>query len=295
MRAVALLGVNKRRRDFLHRHVHCCNVDRRRRRFTTLHTRPVAAVKKLQSGVDAFSRSACAQQGFILHRPLSLQAQAPSGHTMSITNAARQFAKASIRGVRSCGTWTAWRLQRRPYPDAQTLRLHLGCGDVDYPGFINIDARPQAHVHHVQGIDRLDSFATGTVALVYSSHCLEHVPHRQVPDVLKEWHRVLKADGVLRLSVPDFDLLLQAYLDNDRDIQSLLKPLMGSQDYPFNFHYTCFNERELTRLLKQAGFCTVRRWAYGSDTYTSLPDWSGRSMHVAGKDYLVSLNLEAVK
>lgn len=190
--------------------------------------------------------------------------------------------------------WMRWRAMRPAHPPGE-LRLHLGCGDIDVPGFVNIDARPRAHVHHVQGIDSLSRFADGTASLIYGSHCLEHLSHLQVPKVLKEWQRVLRPGGVLRLSVPDFDLLVEMYLSTDRDMRSIILPLMGGQDYPFNFHFTCFNFEHLKALLIDAGFREVRRWEHGTEPYTSLPDWSGRPTTYQGRKYPVSLNVESVK
>jgi predicted SAM-dependent methyltransferase len=191
--------------------------------------------------------------------------------------------------------WLRWRATRPAHPQGDALRIHLGCGDIDEPGFVNIDARPAPHVHHVQGIARLDAFADDTADLIYASHCLEHVPHREMRVVLREWRRVLKPGGVLRLSVPDFDHIVDTYLDTGRELRSVQEPVMGEQNYPFNFHYTLLNFNELSRRLVDAGFRAPRRWQPGTGPFTSLPDWSGRSMTYGGKTYPVSLNVEAEK
>lgn len=156
-----------------------------------------------------------------------------------------------------------------------------------------MDARPAAHVHYVAGIERLRMFAAGHFDLVYASHVLEHVPHRQTVGVLREWGRVLRPGGIVRLSVPDFDLLLDAYHSCDADLSSIVWPLMGAQDYRQNFHLAVFNERLLSDSLRAAGFEDIRRWAVGEDAFACLPDWSGRSMEIHGRAFPVSLNLQA--
>ena len=48
---------------------------------------------------------------------------------------------------------------------------------------------------------------------ISSSHMLEHVSHRLVVGVIKEWRRALRKDGVLLLSVPDMESMARMILD----------------------------------------------------------------------------------
>ena len=180
-----------------------------------------------------------------------------------------------------------------------SVKLHLGCGSVSHPGYVNIDLYPHPHIHYVHSIDRLPMFRDNTVDLIYACHCLEHFPHGTVPAVLSEWHRVLKRDGVLRLSVPDFDLLLEMYARTGKEVGKNMEvmnmALMGGQDSPLNFHRSVFNMESLARLLTQVGFRVTRRWtpeALGSD---SFDDWSQKALSVEGMKYPFSLNVEAIK
>ncbi len=191
--------------------------------------------------------------------------------------------------------WFRWRVTRPTYPRDRPLRLHLGCGDIDVPGFVNVDARPGPNVHHVMRIEDLSGFATGSAELVYASHCLEHVSHHKVAAVLAEWFRVLRPGGLVRISVPDFDLLCVIYAASGHRIESIIQPLMGGQNHPANFHYTCFTESSLRECLAAAGFVDVKRWQHGDGPYRSLPDWSGRNLEWDGITFPVSLNLEARK
>ncbi|MCC6774875.1 MAG: methyltransferase domain-containing protein [Gemmatimonadaceae bacterium] len=173
--------------------------------------------------------------------------------------------------------------------------LHLGCGAVDHPEFTNVDGRYAPHVHVVRALDDLSPFADGSIALLYACHCLEHFPHRRIPTVLAEWRRCLRVGGILRLSVPDFDLLLDIYLRTGRDVRKIQGTLMGGQDYAYNFHKTAFNRSSLTELLLEAGFGDVRPWTPGSASLTTFDDWSGRHRTIDGKIFPVSLNLECTR
>jgi predicted SAM-dependent methyltransferase len=184
---------------------------------------------------------------------------------------------------------------RLDFPRTTQINLHLGCGQIDHPGFINIDGFPGKHIHYVRDISNLSVFKDETVDLIYACHCLEHFPYNGVSKVLAEWYRVLKKNGILRISVPDFELMLKIYLDNGKDINAILGPLMGGQSNKFDFHKTAFTKASLTELFVKAGFQEVREWKFGSDHLTSIEDWSKKSIIWQGKEYLISLNLEAIK
>ena len=179
--------------------------------------------------------------------------------------------------------------------DGQVL-LHIGCGPVKSPEFINIDAAPYAHVHVVtDDISELADFATETVDLVYMCHVLEHIRRPMLPRVLREMHRVLKRDGVLRLAVPDFDALLDVYVKAGRDTDAIHNQLMGGQESKYNVHYSVFNRASLSRRLEEAGFRTIRPWDPDRCAYHDFKDKSMKVMTAGDAQIAVSLNLEAVK
>lgn len=183
----------------------------------------------------------------------------------------------------------------KPRPEGDVVRLHLGCGPIDHPGFVNIDGIDRPHVHFVQSLTPLDRFPDASVAFIYTSHTLEHFPRAQTVSILKEWGRALAPGGKLCVSVPDFDRILEIYQLSGGDADAILPPLFGGQDYPFNFHHTTFNRASLTRAFIEAGFSRVDRWVHGSDAYHNLPDWSGRAIKVNDHAVPISLNLEATK
>jgi predicted SAM-dependent methyltransferase len=197
---------------------------------------------------------------------------------------------------KSAGGKLVRQFKRPEFPqNNEKTYLHLGCGNINHPSFINIDKIPYAHVHYVRSIDNLKIFPSNTVSLVYASHCLEHFSHKYVHKVLEEWFRVLNHNGILRLSVPNFDLLLKIYLENNCQIETIMKPLLGGQENPFDLHMVAFTEKYLTELLLDIGFFSVKQWQPGTSALTDFDDWSSRIVVINGKAYPVSLNLEAIK
>src|SRR5438552_14910374 len=95
--------------------------------------------------------------------------------------------------------------------DDQKLQLHLGCGKRFIPGFVHIDLVDLPHIDHCTSIDKLPMFKDNTVDLVYCCHAIEYFDRIEAVEVLREWHRVLKPGGVLRLAVPDFEALITIY------------------------------------------------------------------------------------
>jgi predicted SAM-dependent methyltransferase len=174
--------------------------------------------------------------------------------------------------------------------------LHIGCGPIKSPGFVNVDAVPYAHVHIVtDDIGRLSDFGTGTVDLVYMCHILEHFKRPTLKEVLAEMYRILKTGGVLRLSVPDFDRLLEVYAKADGNPDAICMQLMGGQDSEYNVHYSIFTHRSLSALLQAAGFSSIRPWDPQNCPHHDFKDKACKVMKVNGAQIAISLNLEAVK
>ena len=136
---------------------------------------------------------------------------------------------------------------------------------------------------------------SNTADLIYMCHILEHVPRNQLSVVLKEMYRILKPNGKLRLSVPDFDYIISIYNDTNHEIECISPPLMGGQDYPANFHFEIFNKSYLEKLLIGNKFKNVAQWNPLEVKYHDFEDWASKTIILNNKEYLISLNLEASK
>jgi len=174
--------------------------------------------------------------------------------------------------------------------------VHIGCGSKNSPEFINVDARPFPHVHIItDDITALPDFHDATVDLVYMCHILEHIKQDSLKKVLLEMKRILKKGGILRLSVPDFDRIIEIYNGTGNDINAIRHPLMGGQNHEYSIHYSVFNYQYLSELLREVGFQKIVRWNPYNCQYYNFGDFASRKIKRNGKEYIISLNLEAFK
>src|SRR6478672_11712568 len=94
-------------------------------------------------------------------------------------------------------------------------RLNWGCGTDPEPGWLNSD------IKEAPGIDISADIRAGlpledaSLDYVVSNHSLPELAYPDVTIALRELHRVLAPDGVLRLALPDLERAIRAYLDGD--------------------------------------------------------------------------------
>lgn len=175
-------------------------------------------------------------------------------------------------------------------------KLHVGCGKVYIPGFIHIDLMDFDHIDHKRSVDDLSIFEDNSTDLVYACHVLEHFKRQEVERVLREWFRVLRPGGILRISVPGFEEIIKIY-QKFNDLNLVLGPLVGGQTYLYNFHYMAFDFKFLSEMLKKVGFKSVERYDWRKTEHADIDDYSQAYIPHMDKEngMPVSLNVEAIK
>jgi ubiquinone/menaquinone biosynthesis C-methylase UbiE len=80
--------------------------------------------------------------------------------------------------------------------------LEIGPGKKPIKGFESFNLgegeRTEGKADHV-GDARSLTFPNNTFDVVYSSHCIEHIPWYQIEETIKEWARVVKSGGSLEV------------------------------------------------------------------------------------------------
>lgn len=178
-------------------------------------------------------------------------------------------------------------------------KVHLGCGKKHLPGWFHVDALEFDHVDHVGRVEDLSFIPDGSVSLIYACHVLEHFGRKTYMDPLREWFRVLKPGGVLRLAVPDFAAAAKLYLSGilPRGIEDVRGLVTGGQRDQYDFHGMIFDEASLSDDLKSIGFAETRLWDWRTTEHSQMDDYSQAYLPHMDKENgtLVSLNIEGVK
>jgi predicted SAM-dependent methyltransferase len=172
----------------------------------------------------------------------------------------------------------------------EPLRLHIG-GIERRAGWQILNIQPGPLVDHVGDCTDLSRFAEGSVDEVYASHVYEHLGYQQeLPRALAEIHRILKPGGILRIAVPDLEILCRLFIHPDLTLPErfhVMRMMFGGQIDPFDFHKVGLNWEILSDYLGRARFRTARRVA----SFELFQDCS--VLRFAG--HPISLNVEATK
>jgi predicted SAM-dependent methyltransferase len=176
--------------------------------------------------------------------------------------------------------------------------IHLACGKRYIPGWIHVDIDDYPHIDHRHSIDKLPMFEDDIADLVYSSHVMAYWDRFDIQDVLKEWKRVLKPGGVLRLSTPDFEKVIEVY-GKYRDLSLLYGFLYGRYETDTGpvYYRTTYDYATLEKTLLEAGFSSVRRYDWRQTIHKDYDDYSQSYIPHMDKEHglMMSLNVEAVK
>jgi predicted SAM-dependent methyltransferase len=159
--------------------------------------------------------------------------------------------------------------------------LHVGCGPQNISrlkGFsihgwseIRLDIDENVAPDVVGTLTDMSSVHDNSVDAVYSSHNLEHVYPHEVPAVLREFHRVLNADGFVVLTCPDLQSVCESIVADKLYDTLYVSPagpiapvdiLYGhraamEQGNLYMAHKCGFTWKVLSQLFQEAGFRTI--------------------------------------
>jgi ubiquinone/menaquinone biosynthesis C-methylase UbiE len=177
-------------------------------------------------------------------------------------------------------------------------KINMGCGWRNFgQEWIHIDGGDYDHLDS-NDITKLD-YEDNSIDLIYASHVIEYFDREEISNILKEWIRVLKPDGVLRLAVPNFKAMANIYINSSYSLDNFLGLLYGKMDMGKSkiYHKTTYDFDSLKLLLKNLEMKNIKMYDWRQTEHSAYDDHSQAYIPHMDKEngMLISLNVEARK
>jgi len=159
-------------------------------------------------------------------------------------------------------------------------RLHVGCGTKRFQGWINSDIASGSEL--IIYMEKPLPFRDGGLTRIYCEHVLEHTTREAGQAFLKEAHRTLEPQGVLRIAVPDLATLVDAYAKGDwreriewtriPEYQATLRNRAQFLNGALRFwgHCYLYDREDLELAVRDAGFRQISFPGFGESAHEDL-------------------------
>lgn len=178
---------------------------------------------------------------------------------------------------------------------SQEIRLNLGCASRLLPGYVNIDLDsleqirsryPNIDIPRDLAVHQYDifnlPFESNSVSEVLAESLLEHLSFADERRFFEEMRRVIKPEGILNFSVPDFEVAVTQWIaarDEWKDFYRsdaeairdshwfgtysygtenrwgyLMASIFGPQNSPGQFHKNAYTVPKIRAILSRIGF-----------------------------------------
>jgi len=179
------------------------------------------------------------------------------------------------------------------------IKINMGCGWRNFgEDWIHIDGGDYDHLDY-KSITDLSQFGDNTIDLIYASHVIEYFDRQEVLQLFKEWNRVLKKGGILRIAVPNFEVMSRLYNENIIELDQIIGPLYGrmKMEDVYIYHKTVYDFLSLSNVLEKCGFYNVKRYDWRQTEHSQFDDHSQAYIPHLDKENgtLISLNVECAK
>ena len=174
-------------------------------------------------------------------------------------------------------------------------KLHLGCGANIIKDWLNTDISKDVikkgkavYLDVTKPFDISDS----TFDYIFSEHLFEHLTYEEGMNMINECYRILKPGGVMRLSTPSLEFLIDLYYHPDKEINKEYLKFDAKRAntpigavYAISHFHTAWNHKiiydsdSLHNILINAGFKKVYKCEVGESEYESLRNIENHFRH----------------
>jgi hypothetical protein len=148
-------------------------------------------------------------------------------------------------------------------------KLEIGAGANPREGYVHLDLNPNVGTDILADASKPLPLKDGCVGELLAINIIEHIEWSSIKDTLKEWARIVKPGGIIKIHTNDItgviDLITKDDPDWNKDIG--YQPFGGNEDKwaylnhfvmsthaPYNMHRAVFTKPMMKKLLSDAGF-----------------------------------------
>lgn len=142
------------------------------------------------------------------------------------------------------------------------MKLHLGCGERYFSGYVNIDYPPSKHTVIKAKVDKYAditklSYRKNSIEEIRLHHVFEHFDRPSALALLCRWRDFLKTGGLLRIETPDamacFSQMVSPFYTFDQK-QQIERHLFGSHEASWAVHWDGWYQEKYIYTLSALGF-----------------------------------------
>lgn len=174
----------------------------------------------------------------------------------------------------------------------KVIKLHLGCGKNYIEGWVNIDNNSDRNIEKLDfkyDLRKRLPFGDNSVDFIFNEHFLEHLTVEEGQIAIREFYRVLKPNGVLRIAMPDLKKSVESYLNPNwhidekeflekfhlNHIQTRAEKL--NTEFRSWGHKWLYDWEELERRLKEAGCKNINQCKIYESNHPELKNLETRN------------------
>lgn len=169
------------------------------------------------------------------------------------------------------------------------VKLNVGCGTDYKKGWINIDNNSDNNIKKLDlnwDLNNPLPFQDSSIDFIFNEHLIEHLSVEESRRVIKDFMRILKKKGVLRIAMPDLEDIVDLYMDpnwkkrpviKNHDLEFVkTKAEIVNMSFSWWGHKWLYDWDELTRRLKESGCQTFTRCKAKESSFKELKDLETR-------------------
>lgn len=189
-------------------------------------------------------------------------------------------------------------------------KLQVGCGEFQLKGWLNSDLYGSQTLFPID-LTKHFPLPDESFDIIFSEHTHEHFDFKQGMSMLSEFHRILRKNGVVRITTPDLKFLIDLYSKKTKLQKAYIEwstnmfikdALSNSEGYVINNfvrawgHQFIYDHKTLKEQLEKAGFINVRFYRPGKSQNKYLVGIEHHGQATGEKfNQLESMVVEAIK